>query len=73
MVSFCSGMGSSTFFAFFSSLFFMEFGLQLSGFFLGLAVLVAPLYLSFMWIEEMRDQFCQFNNIFILDEKKPDL
>jgi len=30
VVTFCSGMGSSSFFAFFTSLFFMEFGLELS-------------------------------------------
>ncbi len=57
VVTFCSGMGSSTFFAFFSSLFFMEFGLELSHYFLVLAVLVLPLYTSFMWIESNRLRF----------------
>lgn len=73
VVTFCSGMGSSTFFAFFSSLFFMEFGLELSHYFLVLAVLVLPLYTGFMWIESNRLRFKQFHNCFVLDEKSPDL
>lgn len=57
IVPFCSGMGASSFFTSFTTLIFIKFGLQLSGFFLVLGLLIFPLYASFMWIEQKRKQF----------------
>lgn len=73
IVTFCSGMGASSFFASFTTLVFIEFGLQSSGFFLALSLLIFPLYANFMWIEQKRLQYKQFQNYFVLSKENPDI
>lgn len=73
IVPFCSGMGASSFFTSFTTLIFIKFGLELSGFFLVLGLLIFPLYASFMWIEQKRQQFKQFQNYFVMNKENPDM
>jgi len=73
IVTFCSGMGASSFFASFTTLVFIEFGLESSGFFLALSLLIFPLYANFMWIEQKRLEFKQFQNYFVMNKQNPDM